>query len=582
MPHRLAMLSQVMNKEYIQQQVGELNLLNELVVKGSNTQKSVIILTGWKEIENQKIQFKCELPPYFPYHKPEIYVTNHSDLVIIPHVLPPHGSVCYLDDENSITDPENPIGQIRVSFERTFKIIADGLNGTNKNELLNEFETYWHILAQQLGIGIYSILNELNRVEAVKIVQTNGLRILGQNERLIKKYLGKIYFPQNQDCSYIDAIYIPLTKNIGLESLLKRRDWTTSEIKKLIFRNISPNDSARLNKLLAKKTKSPIILKIPLPNGSNTHIGFYFKGETNKKNHPLIKHFGSFTPIPIIVDRFDKDYLIPRGGSYKNFFNKKVAIIGCGAIGGTVAMEIVKAGIGNITLIDYDIFSKENLYRHVLGHNSGLQNQKVINLKNEIEAKLPLSNIETIPYSFEQSVYDKKVDYSKFDLVIVAIGNASIEFSINEFFIQSFPRIPVIFTWVEPYGIGGHTLVTNNGSKSGCYHCLYDRDVEVGLYNEASFTLKGQVFTKSIAGCGNRFTPFSSLDANFTALQTVRIAIDILSGKEVDNPLISWKGNDAELISNKFKTSRRYQQSNETIFKNRFKYKKENCSICKK
>jgi molybdopterin/thiamine biosynthesis adenylyltransferase len=46
---------------------------------------------------------------------------------------------------------------------------------------------------------------------------------------------------------------------------------------------------------------------------------------------------------------------------------KRAVVVGLGTIGGSVALELVKAGIGGIDLIDYDRFEVGNSIRHVVG-----------------------------------------------------------------------------------------------------------------------------------------------------------------------------------------------------------------------
>jgi molybdopterin/thiamine biosynthesis adenylyltransferase len=45
----------------------------------------------------------------------------------------------------------------------------------------------------------------------------------------------------------------------------------------------------------------------------------------------------------------------------------RVAVVGGGSLGGAVAFDLVKAGVGHIALVDYDHFDVNNVVRHVLG-----------------------------------------------------------------------------------------------------------------------------------------------------------------------------------------------------------------------
>ena len=142
----------------------------------------------------------------------------------------------------------------------------------------------------------------------------------------------------------------------------------------------------------------------------------------------------------------------------------------------------------------------------------------------------------------EEVFEEKKLDFSKIDLVINATGIDNLGFILNDFFNKNYFGKPLIHSWVEPLGLGGHILISNNNKNAGCLRCLFKNDKKFGLVNEFSLVEPGQNFRKSISGCSTRFTPYGSIDAIRTAIETVKYSIEILKGKELSNPLISWYG----------------------------------------
>lgn len=60
------------------------------------------------------------------------------------------------------------------------------------------------------------------------------------------------------------------------------------------------------------------------------------------------------------------DLILNRKGelSQEILSNKKVAILGCGAVSSTIAETLVRSGIENIVLVDYKTFTLSNLFRH--------------------------------------------------------------------------------------------------------------------------------------------------------------------------------------------------------------------------
>ncbi|MCF0132673.1 MAG: ThiF family adenylyltransferase [Blautia sp.] len=68
----------------------------------------------------------------------------------------------------------------------------------------------------------------------------------------------------------------------------------------------------------------------------------------------------------------------------KKVSSAKVLILGCGAIGGNIAIELVMAGVQNITLFDYDSVCESDCSRHLYYRKEYLGLKKVEALKSEL------------------------------------------------------------------------------------------------------------------------------------------------------------------------------------------------------
>jgi len=338
----------------------------------------------------------------------------------------------------------------------------------------------------------------------------------------------------------------------------------------------------RVNKFLGADSSLPVYITIPTENNSRVHFAVSFE-PTEGNKHPLLDKKCQSEIKPIIVKRMDKDYLLPRGGARKEISNKKVCVIGCGAIGGIVAVELAKAGISDLLLIDPDRFSEDNLYRHILGMNDGIGQSKVDCLKKVIESKLPHSIITAISKRFDEVVDDGKVDFNEYDVVIDATGKPNVGFQVARYFVSHHNKsLPVIHGWLEPLGIGGHVVVTNQ-KDGGCYKCMFRRTEEGSSYNGASFAAPGQSFSKSMFGCVGMFTPFSSLDAMKTAVIIVEASVKVLLGRETKSQLMSWKGEAEDFLSQGFVLSNRYKNLTVgELFERRYEFINEYCPLCTK
>lgn len=116
--------------------------------------------------------------------------------------------------------------------------------------------------------------------------------------------------------------------------------------------------------------------------------------------------------------------LIGKDGA-KRLENANVVVVGVGGVGGQVCQLLVRAGVGNITIVDFDVIDETNINRQVLAYVDTVGRQKVdvmaemlskINLKcniNKVNAKICAQNVEEI------------LANGKFDYVIDAIDNVT-------------------------------------------------------------------------------------------------------------------------------------------------------------
>jgi len=77
-------------------------------------------------------------------------------------------------------------------------------------------------------------------------------------------------------------------------------------------------------------------------------------------------------------------------------FRSRVAVIGCGGLGGYVLEELARLGVGTIVAVDPDVFEEHNLNRQLLATPSTLGRPKVVAAASRISAINPA--VTVIPY----------------------------------------------------------------------------------------------------------------------------------------------------------------------------------------
>jgi len=522
------------------------------------------------QINGIPVSFYFGVKKSFPLSLPYLYLVPWDAFGILPHVET-DGYVCYAQEEGSVLNSEDVPGLVHEAVSMTLQVVMDGISGKNQQDFVEEFGAYWDRL--QKVKDVVSIVTPGDQAKKIHVYKAKGgACYLADDEQSFRKYLRlKPY----DSWKHSSAVYIPLKPGTIITPPHPTNFWQLSDIRKVIFDNILPDRKAEVMALLTNThSEEVILLGLSRTADGKTLVGIKFKGVNH--GHPLMEAGRASEAIPLTINRRDKEFLLPRGGSNLSLREKRVLLLGCGSVGGFIANEITRAGILRLTVLDKDVLTHENFFRHVLGKKH-LGKNKVDGIKEDIEGRLPFVEVSPVPSSLEAALERGKIKIEDYDLIISALGNVTTELAFNKL-IHRIKSCPVIFTWLEPYGIGGHAVLTGlQGHKRGCLKCLYEAE-DGDVRCRASFAEKGQSFTKNIDGCRNVFTPFGSLDAMKTAELATRLAIATLNGEVKTNLLRSWRGDAADFLKNGKVLAPRYSAC--TDFTEVINYEADDCNVC--
>ena len=216
-----------------------------------------------------------------------------------------------------------------------------------------------------------------------------------------------------------------------------------------------------------------------------------------------------------------------RNLAFPDLYDKRVAMIGCGAIGGYLAQSLVRLGVGTgkrgrLLLVDDDLLEPDNLGRHYLGYSS-LFKHKAIALCDELKRQFPLCQI-TAKTENVRPISDRLFDV---DLLIDATGEEAVSEMLNEFHILKRPKAPpMLYVWIKGNGEAVQALWVDI-AKYGCFRCL--RIPDPNRYREERFKLLNAEPERRFLGC-RAFTPYAvSSPINAAGLAT-DVIIDWLKG----------------------------------------------------
>ena len=95
--------------------------------------------------------------------------------------------------------------------------------------------------------------------------------------------------------------------------------------------------------------------------------------------------------------------------------SKTVLVVGLGGVGGYVVETLIRSGIENIILVDYDTISLSNLNRQIISTRENIGNKKTLEFKKRINSINPKCNVTILDMFLERSninVLDNyKIDY---------------------------------------------------------------------------------------------------------------------------------------------------------------------------
>ncbi len=203
-------------------------------------------------------------------------------------------------------------------------------------------------------------------------------------------------------------------------------------------------------------------------------------------------------------------------------------IVGMGGLGSPVALYLTAAGIGELTLCDYDRVDLSNLQRQVLHTTADIGELKTESATASLKAINPDVTINTIDY-FADEAELKKIAKSA-DIILDCTDNFETRFGLNR--ISRETSTPLVSGAAIRWE-GQVTAFDPNQEDSPCYHCLYPgenlQDASCAMEGVVA-PLVGVIGTMQAQAAMNQLLGLPSLvgkvllyDANLMDWHTIRL-----------------------------------------------------------
>ena len=255
----------------------------------------------------------------------------------------------------------------------------------------------------------------------------------------------------------------------------------------------------------------------------------------------LDRYNSGATLVGARVARFDPSWVHGRDQNpdVATLQSQKVAVIGVGSLGSTVADLLAKAGVGNLMLLDSDLFLSVNSSRHLLGAPA-IGFNKAEAVASNIASRFPHLTV-TASQAFRDDPPVIALLRSA-NLIISLTGNWPAESLLDSIW-KSDPSLPsALYGWTEPHAAAGHALALMRAG--GCLSCILDDLGKVRI--PVTHWLKNTMLR--VPACGEMFQPYGATALAFISAMVADLALDILLGHTSQSTHRVWMA-DAKLLA---------------------------------
>ena len=521
--------------------------------------------------------FYIAIPQTFPDSFPKLYLSeiDYAEISPIPHV-DRNRFVCTRNPDTVVLNDGQPGEAIEKLLKVAVNILEAGMQGEMKKDFEEEYIAYWNdeselkaivfsdLPAPPARILMYAFAEPL--LDASYLITTSNPIVISWLQRLgVERHISS-----EERVLFLQLPKVP-------ESLPKTNRDILALFAHLDLASLSALDSFRGNTVLASIDRGDQFMLFAW-----AHLLLPLKGFRRKKGKiPLKLSMRQFPDEKIIrfnIKRLDRDRLIRRAIDMGTFGQEhdSITIVGCGSVGSNLAMLLAKSGTKNFILIDEETLVEENVARHLCGiHDVVTTKSKAEAVKKTLEKHLPFIKCDIHQKNILDMLIHEPQTFNNSKAIIFATANMAAERRANDFFHTQIIK-PVIYLWLEPYGVAGHVLFVSP-EHGGCYRCCFD-------FNGGflfSVSAPGQEFNRREAGCQTTFLPYGAADLGMFCSITCKIIIEILCKIPARSTLYTWIGDKNQFESNGFKISGDYAAHDNYSIHVRNPVPQVMCELCK-
>ncbi|MER9508801.1 ThiF family adenylyltransferase [Mesorhizobium sp. M0579] len=503
------------------------------------------------------LRLQAVFPDAYPHFRPQVFLLAGLDPPPARHRSPIEGNLCLLGRDSRQWIPSWSL------YTLLEKQLADSVRGTGEEDQQGEPAEYWW---NNLGrnSGSYCLIDshwnlgdtsqgtlQLRYIQdqIVKVETENGTirspavkayveEVRAENGQVLYQWAGPLPIDLADAKHQLEVAWVRSKDTIlpepQLDAQLKRLHQDYSWLKRTRPRNYGSG---------LKFDLCALVFPSELAFGE-TGLGWCFvmvfghaHGFEPKKNKPAKSL--CITALPVFrAGPGDIGWRVPGVAFLKE---KRILVVGVGAVGAPVAIELARNGCRTLDLVEHDIVEPGNTIRWPLGADAWGQ-RKTDALQAFLARQYPATEVRSHSHFIGlagQSLRDPGDDdildslIRDADLVIDGSASHGVTTLLDDRCRSA--AVPFISMSATPTLEGG--TVVRHVRESGCPNCLlhawHKHEIEPPPGQDA-----GDEALTQPAGCSERTFTGADYDLQELSLQAVRLAIDTLSGKADDGSVV--------------------------------------------
>ena len=479
----------------------------------------------------------------FPYTPPRVAVANGPGVLAWPH-LEADGFLCILLPDAAVSN-EKAAEVVEYVVGEACRLIEDNVTGRNLEDFRHEFLSYWALAVDGDARRFISLAEPRGPGRRVKIWRGGQVRVVGDSSQALRRWLPRWGARKSTERDYTlhDGVLIWLP-----EPLLPTEYPATAADVHALARERSPAALSVLEDLAASSADEiDVVVGAHTPNGA-CFAAITFRppsatGPPQRGANTLVRGFRpGHVPRSLLIQRYlskgakvvkacvkraDHFWIHgrDRDSRQERLRHARVAILGCGSVGSTLARLLAQAGIGNLLLVDPDFVDWPNVGRHQLGATS-VERGKAPELAREIERAYPhLGEVAWRRERIGPKARRLVGELVSCDLIVSAMGNWAGESFLNDIHQETDGYPPILYGWLESHAAAVHAVFVPEGDA--CFRCGVDDKgqphLRVAHWPEGSDSFQAPA-------CGAVFTPYGSVELCWAHALLAEAAIDALVG----------------------------------------------------